>query len=85
MNKKPLLHNHQGKYRGFVVMYINPFFGFLGALRLLPRKIIVNEISNSGKVRRMRVPVNVGLTHFNPRVALADGYNRIFKLVRIYL
>jgi len=82
---KPLLHNHAGKYRGFVVLYKNWFCGFLGALRLLPRKALVIELSGKGKGRRMRVPVNKGIANYRADVRLGDGYRGIFKIIKVFI
>ncbi len=73
-----------GAYRGFVLMYRNWFFGVLGALRLLPRTAIVIETSNKGKGRKLKVPVNKGVSNNYPRVFLAEGYNLLFKVVKVY-
>ena len=83
--KKPLLHSHAGTYRGFVVMYRNVFCGFLGACRILPRFAVVVEVSGKGNGRRMRVPVNTGISFHNPNVVLGAGEGLLFKLVRIFV
>lgn len=85
MKVKPILHGHAGKYRGFVVLYRNTFFGFLGALRLLPRKAIVVEYSNSGKGRKMSVPVNKGIANWYPNIGLVEEHSIFFKIVKVHV